>query len=188
MIKELWERRINRSILLKNGRKGWVSKLGVRSLEPLGSLEGPLSEDVCHKACPLFCFLLSQPSLLLDKHVWKGKGGWEGRKEGREKGIEGRGRKGRKKNPCSEAEILNWVLGTNAIFGDRTIYKTLGTDSAMTHSPFWESSGRFFGKTLSFCFHSSDIKLPPQVFYILENKNMTLLVNHQNIYYLMSLM
>jgi len=66
------------------------------------------------------------------------------------------------------------VLGANAIFGDRTIYKTLGTDSAMTHSPFWENSGRFFGKTLSFCFHSSGVKLPLQVFYILENKNMTI--------------
>ena len=36
-----------------------------------------------------------------------------------------------------------------------------------------ENSGRFFGKTLSFCFHSSGVKLAPQVSYILENKNMT---------------
>lgn len=39
-------------------------------------------------------------------------------------------------------------VGANAIFRDVTTYKTLGTDSAMTHSPFWDNSERFLGQIL----------------------------------------
>lgn len=38
-------------------------------------------------------------------------------------------------------------VGANAVFGDITTYKTLGADSAMTHSPFLGEL-RFLGKIL----------------------------------------
>lgn len=138
-----------------------------------------LSKDLCLKmsvTLPAFCSVFFWASHLF---CWIGmckkgrEGGKEGKKVGKKGGREGE-RKGRKKTHVVKQRFLSWVLGANAIFGDRTIYKSLGTDSAMTHSPFWENSGRFFGKTLSFCFHSFGVKLPPQVFYILENKNMTI--------------
>jgi hypothetical protein len=55
--------------------------------------------------------------------------GWKDeRKEGRE------GIWTEEKNAyCKDYEMRVWA---NAVFGDLTVFKTFGTDPAMTHSPF----------------------------------------------------